>query len=214
MIAVQNLHVRRGGFSLSDLSFAIPGGRYAVLMGPTGCGKSTVLETLCGLQRARSGRIVLSDRDVTGLEPAVRNVGYVPQDGALFPTLDVRGNIGFALTVRRWPVPRIEARVRELAGLLGLEALLDRSTHHLSGGEAQRVALGRALAFDPPVLLLDEPLSALDDETRSQMWRLLRSVHAHTGVTVLHVTHNAEDASQLADLVFAMQHGTITENPR
>lgn len=209
MIAVEQLSLQQGAFRLDAVSFAVSAGQYAVLMGRTGSGKTTVLEAIAGLRRIRTGRVLLAGRDVTHARPGSRNLGYVPQDGALFTSMTVRDNLGFALAIRRWPREKIDARVRELAGLLGITHLLDRRAVGLSGGEAQRVALGRALAAHPPVLLLDEPLSALDEDTRADMYALLRSVRERTGVTALHVTHNATDAEQLADIVFRLQDGKI-----
>ena len=209
MITVEQLSIRQGAFRLDDVSFTVPAGQYAVLMGRTGSGKTTVLEAIAGLRRIRSGRVLLGDRDVTREKPGARNIGYVPQDGALFTSMTVRDNLGFALAIRRWPRDKIEARVRELADLLGIAPLLDRRATGLSGGEAQRVALGRALAPHPPVLLLDEPLSALDEDTRGEMYALLKSVRARAGVTALHVTHSPTDAEQLADVVFRLQNGKI-----
>ncbi len=210
MITVKQLSLRQGAFRLDDVSFAVPAGRYAVLMGRTGTGKTTVLEAIAGLRRIRSGRVWLADRDVTREKPGARNIGYVPQDGALFTSMTVRDNLGFALAIRRWPREKIDARVRELADLLGIAHLLERRATGLSGGEAQRVALGRALAAHPPVLLLDEPLSALDEDTRNEMYALLRSVRERTGVTALHVTHSATDADRLADVVFRLRDGKIS----
>ena len=209
MITVEQLTIQQGAFALQDVSFTVAAGRYAVLMGRTGTGKTTLLEAIAGLRRLHAGRVKLSGVDVTNAKPAERNIGYVPQDAALFTSMTVRDNLGFALNVRRWPAERIAARVNELAELLGLTGLLGRMAHGLSGGESQRVALGRALAFHPPVLLLDEPLSALDDETRGEMCRLLQSVREHTGVTVLHVTHNAADADRLADVVLRLENGQV-----
>lgn len=210
MITVEQLAVQQGGFALRDISFTVPSGRYAVLMGRTGTGKTTILEAIGGLRAVCAGRIALGGVDVTRAKPAARNVGYVPQDAALFTSMTVGGNLAFALNVRRWPAAQSEARVQELAELLGLTGLLGRMAQGLSGGEAQRVALGRALAFHPSVLLLDEPLSALDDATRGEMHRLLGSVRDHTGVTILHVTHNAADAERLADLVLRLENGKVT----
>ena len=210
MITVENLSIQQGAFVLRDVTFSVPVGRYAVLMGRTGTGKTTILEAIGGLRPIRAGRITLSDVDVTRAKPASRNIGYVPQDAALFTAMSVRDNLAFALSVRRWSPARIAARVNELADLLGLAGLLERGSRGLSGGEAQRVALGRALAFHPPVLLLDEPLSALDEATRSEMYELLGSVRHHTGVTVLHVTHNAADADRLADMVLRLENGQVT----
>lgn len=211
MIRVEHLCVRAGGFRLANLNFALSEGSYAVLMGRTGCGKTTLLETLCGLRRVESGRVWLDGVDVTQWDPAARGIGYVPQDRALFQTMTVEENLAFGLTVQGMAAAQIQARVKTLAELLGLAHLLPRRPLGLSGGEAQRVALGRALAIEPRVLCLDEPLSALDEETRGEMYELLKTVRARTGVTTLHVTHHPEDARHLADRVFRLDQGRITE---
>jgi molybdate transport system ATP-binding protein/molybdate/tungstate transport system ATP-binding protein len=182
-------------------------------MGRTGCGKTTLLEACCGLRPISGGTVTLAGRDVTHLAVAERVVGYVPQDLALFPSLTVRQHLSLALEVRRIPAGVIVKRVAELADLLGVTHLLDRYPLGLSGGEAQRVALGRALSFRPPVLLLDEPLSALDEETHGHFLDLLRSVQTRFGTTVLHVTHNLAEADALADRVFRLDGGVITEEP-
>ncbi len=211
MIAVEGLSLRAGAFAVEGVSFAIATGEYAVLMGRTGCGKTTLLEAICGLKPVRGGRIRLLGRDVTDLPPADRGVGYVPQDLALFPTMTVRDHLGFALEVRRWEARAATRRIEELTELLGIGRLLDRRPPGLSGGEAQRVALGRALAFRPAVLLLDEPLSALDEDTRAGMYGMLRSVQRQTGVTTLHVTHSRAEARALADRLFLFDKGGLRE---
>ena len=213
MIAVDNLTVRAGSFQLEGVSFALAAGQYGVLMGRTGSGKTTLLEAICGLKPVPRGSITLVDRDVTRLKPAERGVGYVPQDRALFPTMTVHEHLAFALVVRKWPWQAVAERVGELADLLGLGQLMYRKPHGLSGGEAQRVALGRALSARPRVLLLDEPLSALDEETREEMCDLLRSVRRHTAVTTLHITHNPSEAGRLADRLFLLRDGRIEEAP-
>ncbi|MFQ5731483.1 MAG: ATP-binding cassette domain-containing protein [Planctomycetaceae bacterium] len=209
MIRIESLSVRVGTFSMKDVSFEVPAGKYGILMGRTGSGKTTILESLCGLKRVTSGRIVLMDRDVTPLKPAERGVGFVPQDGALFPTMTVREQLGFALKVRKWSRAKIDRRVHELAELLGIGPLLDRNLQGLSGGERQRIALGRALALSPGVLCLDEPLSALDEETRGDMHALLKSVQQQTGVTALHITHSRTEARILGDAVFSIEDGRV-----
>ncbi|MDB5291605.1 MAG: cysA [Phycisphaerales bacterium] len=213
MIAVHGLRLRAGAFSLEGVSLAVPFRGYAVLMGRTGSGKTTLLEAICGLNRPAGGSIQLMGREVTGLQPAERDIGYVPQDRALFTTMSVYENLAFALSLRRWSKPDIDRRVGELADLLGIRPLLTRMPHGLSGGESQRVALGRALAARPSVLLLDEPLSALDDQSRGEMHALLKNVREHTDVTTLHVTHHADDAQQLADQVLVIENGKIRETP-
>jgi ABC-type sugar transport system ATPase subunit len=210
VIRVEQLAVRAGAFALSGLSFEVPTGGYAVLMGRTGSGKTTVLETLCGIKRATAGSIRLMDREVRQLPPAARGIGYVPQDRALFQTMTVREHLAFAPRLRRWTAAQIDQRVVELAGLLGIGQLLDRKPAGLSGGEAQRVALGRALAARPGVLCLDEPLSALDDETREEMILLLQTVRRQTGVTTLHVTHHRQEADRLADVLLELRDGQVT----
>ncbi len=211
MISLSQVSIRQGAFRLEGVSLEIPAGQYGVLMGKTGTGKTTLLEAICGLRPVAAGRIGLLGRDVTALRPAARGVGYVPQDGSLFSQLTVREHLAFALVVRRWSRAAIEQRVRELAELLVIEPLLDRRPKGLSGGEIQRVALGRALAMRPGVLLLDEPLSALDEDTRGEMCELLLSIRRQTEATVLHVTHNRSDAELLADRLFDLRNGGVCE---
>ena len=211
MIRVEQLTVRAGQFALSSLGFAVAAGEHAVLMGRTGSGKTTLLEAVCGLRRVTGGKVFLDNQDVTRWPPARRGIGLVPQDAALFQHLTVRQHLAFALEIRGWPISRREARVVELADWLALKPLLDRKPPGLSGGEAQRVALGRALSFQPAVLCLDEPLSALDDDTRADMCEVLRSVRARTGVTILHITHNLAEAGRLADRILLLQDGRVEE---
>lgn len=209
MIRVAGLQFTKGEFSLRDVDFRIDSGRYGVLRGATGSGKSSILEVICGLTPPDTGRIELTGRDVTALRPAERNIGYVPQDGALFTHLSVRRHLGFALEIRRWDAKDRRRRVDELAELLGVGRLLDRGVRNLSGGERQRVALGRALAFRPPVLLLDEPLSAIDEESRSPIYELLKEIQKHENVTVLHVTHSSEEARILGDIMMKIDCGRV-----
>jgi ABC-type sugar transport system ATPase subunit len=178
-------------------------------MGKTGTGKTTLLEAICGLKRVSRGRIFLMGREVTRLRPASRGIGFVPQEAALFPTLTVREHLGFPLAIRKARASLIQERVQEMAEMLGLEDLLDRRPAGLSGGEGQRVALGRALAHHPSILCLDEPLSALDEDTREEMYALLASVRKRTEVTTLHITHNLSEADRLADRVFLLHDGKM-----
>ena len=214
MINVSNLSIRAGRFSLSNVSFTVPPGGYGVLMGRTGSGKTTILESIIGLRRISAGCIRLGQRDVTRLNPALRGIGYVPQDGALFSKMSVRDHLAFALMIRHEASAAITQRVAELSELLGIGHLLDRTPLGLSGGERQRVALGRALSFRPRVLCLDEPLSALDSETRHQMCDLLKQVRKQTGVTTLHVTHNLDEAQVLGDFLFRIVDGAVHADPQ
>jgi ABC-type sugar transport system ATPase subunit len=209
MIALKNISLKQGGFELSGVNLTLAAGEYGVLMGRSGCGKTTILEAVCGLRAITSGSIRLDDVEVADLPPAERGVGYVPQDRALFPTMIVREQLAFALVLRKQPQTQIAARVNELAKLLGITQLLDRAPDKLSGGEAQRVALGRALAHRPAVLCLDEPLAALDEELHEEMCRLLEHVHRETGVTVLHITHSPSEAKRLAGCHFRMENGKV-----
>lgn len=209
-IAVANLAIRQGKFALAGISFDVPTGQYAVLMGKSGCGKTTLLEAIAGLRPLVGGSIRLVGRATTHLRPAERHLGYVPQDGALFETMTVRDNLGFALAVRGEQRAAIAKRVEELATRLEIGHLLDRWPRLLSGGEKQRVALGRALAPRPPVLLLDEPLGSLDDDTRDHLLGLLDRLRQSREATVLHVTHNRSEAERLGDVRLRMQDGTLS----
>ena len=209
MIRIENLKIRAGSFRLGPISLQLSAGEYGMLMGKTGSGKTTLLESLCGLRPIENGRITLAGKDVTGLRPGERGIGYVPQDGALFPRMSVRKNLAFPLIIRKWPKTRIEKTTLELAKLLDITPLLDRFPANLSGGEQQRVALGRALSFQPQLLLLDEPLSALDEVTRRTMYEVLKSTQTQSGVTTLHVTHNHDEAEYLGDVWFQVQDGQM-----
>lgn len=207
MIEIKQLNLIQGAFRLTDFDLTIEDGAYAVLMGKSGSGKTSLIEAVAGLRPIQSGEIMLDGKNVTHLKPAERGVGYVPQDRALFPTLSVRHQLAFALVIRRLPEATIAQRVEELATLLGLNHLLDRMPQGLSGGEAQRVALGRALACKPKVLLLDEPLSALDEDLHDDMCHLLAQVHNKTHVTILHITHSQQEAKRLGNYHLRLEGG-------
>ena len=212
MIQLENLCLRNGSFELNDLSATIPSESYGILMGRTGCGKTTILEAICGLRpHVFSGTIRLNDSDVTHLKPAERGIGYVPQDSALFETMSIFENVAFALRLRKWTDVDIERRVHELAELIGITSLLERRPFGLSGGEAKRVALARALAASPGVLCLDEPLSALDEETHSEICDLLGELHRELDVTILHITHSNIEAKRLGETFLRLEEGKIIE---
>lgn len=211
MIELDDVTICSGPFTLSALRLSVPEGTYGVLMGGTGQGKTTILEAICGLRSVTRGRIVVDGHDITRWKPGDRGIGYVPQDLALFPMMTVRGHLEFALRLRRCSAATIRQRVAELAQVLGIEPLLDRHVTHLSGGEAQRVALGRALSFRPRVLLLDEPLTALDEKTRDRLCALLATVQKETGLTTLHITHSRAEGRQLAERLFVLENGSLGE---
>lgn len=198
-----------GPVILDGVSFEIPSGSYAVLMGRTGSGKTTLLEILCGLRAPTSGALWIDDRDVARLPPGERGIGYVPQDGALFPTLTVREQIGFGLRMRRVPASEIETRVVAAAEGVGVSALLDRLPTGLSGGERQRIALARALVVKPSVLLLDEPLASVDEETQDGLIGLLQETQREHRITVLHVTHSRREAEGLGELRLRLEAGRV-----
>lgn len=211
MIQCKNLHIEQGDFTLKGINFRVKKGNYVVMMGKTGCGKTTVLETICGLRDLSSGEIWLNGREISELSPARREIGYLPQDNALFKTMTIAQNIGFALKLRKWNKQKIEERVKELAQSLEITKLLNRKADDLSGGERQRVALARALSFYPNVLCLDEPLSALDENTVQEMYTLLTELKENNKITVLHISHAKTDAVKLADKVLLFDDGTLKE---
>lgn len=203
-LELKGLSLHAGAFALKGVNLSVASGEHVVLMGRTGSGKTLLLETICGLRRADSGTISLGGIDVTPLAPGARGLGYVPQDAAIFKSMRIRNQIAFPLRVRGEGDGALD-RVREVAALVGIEPLLDRTPKGLSGGERQRIALARAIIFGPKVLLLDEPMSALDDETRDALLPVFRAVRESTGVTVLHVTHSLHEAEKLGDRVVNMR---------
>lgn len=205
MLILEQVTVQAGEFVLSPFSLEIGEGECVALMGPSGCGKTTLLETVCGLRDGPvGGRIFLGGIEVTNLPPGARGIGLVPQDVALFPSLTVREQMEFGLKLHDWKLEEIKERVRNLAGDLGLEGLLSRLPKGLSGGEARRVALGRALALRPKLLCLDEALSGLDEARHDEVLGVIRKMIEREGVTALHVTHSKKEAEAIADRVVVM----------
>lgn len=210
-LRIEGVFIRLGEFDLRDISCTIEAGEYFCILGPTGAGKSVLIECIAGLQRPDRGSIFLGDQDVTPLTPEQRGIGYVPQDYALFPHMSVRRNIGFGLRVRHLPQDQIEKRVGQLAELFHIEHIMERAPLFLSGGEKQRVALARALAVRPQVLLLDEPLAAVDEQTRDRLCADLRDIQQRTGVTVIHISHNFEETLAVADRIGIMNAGRMIQ---
>ncbi len=211
MIRAENITFRAGGFSFRAASLDIRPGEYFVLLGPPGSGKTLFLEALCGLRRLDTGSIFINGREVTALEPRERSIGYVPQDYALFTHLTVEGNIRFGLNAQGVDQTEANRRVAEVAEHLGISHLLQRRITGLSGGERQRVALGRALVVHPKVLLLDEPVSALDESTRDAVCGELRRVHQQFKVATIHVSHHLEEAFSVADRAGLLRDGVFQQ---
>ncbi len=199
MLKIEGLELALGEFTLGELSLDLADGDYLALMGPSGCGKTTLLKTIAGICVPDRGRILLDGMDVTALPPQRRRVGWVPQDSDLFPHLDAAGNIAFGLRYSGLDRAAQRERLAKLAGLLGLEGLLGRFPATLSGGEARRVALARALAVSPRILLLDEPLGMLDLPARRALLDALRRVHEELGTSAIHVTHEQDEARALGE---------------
>ncbi len=205
MLILEEVSVRVGQFVLPEFSLEIAEGECVALMGPSGCGKTTLMETVCGLRSGMiRGRILLDGVEISGLPPGARGIGLVPQDVALFPTLTVREQLEFGPKLHGWGRREIRERTDGLAEDLGLEKLLNRVPHGLSGGEARRVALGRALALKPRLLCLDEALSGLDEERHDEVLQVIRKMIEREGVTALHVTHSRKEAEAIADRVVVM----------
>ncbi len=211
MIRTEEISFRIGTFQLQRLSINIAKGEYFILLGPPGSGKTIFLECLCGLKKINSGRIYIDGHHVTNLEPRARGIGYVPQDYALFPHLSVERNIAFGLRVRGCQPKQIKAKVAEAAELLDIQRLLTRRIHGLSGGEKQRVALARALVLQPKILLLDEPVCALDEVTRQEVCAQLLAIQRRLGLTTIHVSHNLEEAFTVADRAAILNEGILQQ---
>lgn len=211
MIRTKEFSFRIGTFQLQRLSINIAKGEYFILLGPPGSGKTIFLECLCGLKRIDSGQIYIDGHNVTGLEPRVRGIGYVPQDYALFPHLSVERNIAFGLRVHGYKNKDIQIRITQTAELLDIQRLLRRRIHGLSGGEKQRVALARALVLQPKILLLDEPVCALDEVTRQEVCAQLLEIQRQLGLTTIHVSHNLEEAFSVADRAAILKDGTLLQ---
>ena len=211
-IALRGVSKRFGASTAVDeLSLDIHPGELVALVGGSGCGKTTTLRLIAGFERPDGGQILFGDRVVNDVPPARRGVGIVFQSYALFPTMTVTDNIGFGLRVARWPQARIRDRVAELVALTNLGGLERRYANQLSGGQQQRVALARALARRPEILLLDEPLSALDAKIRLRLRAEIRKIQQDLGVTTLYVTHDQEEALSLADRLAVMRGGRIEQ---
>lgn len=210
MIGIKNLSKSWAEFSIKGISLDVKEQEYFVILGPTGAGKTLLLELIAGFHRPDDGRIKINDREVTQLPPEKREIGFVYQDYSLFPHLTVRENVNFGLKLKGNSASA-RNKTNSIMELLGISHLADRYPRTLSGGEEQKTALARTLALDPKVLLLDEPLSALDAPTQERMRRELKRIHREIGITTIHVTHNREEASLLGDRIGVMKNGQIIQ---
>ncbi len=211
-VTLEHVSKRFGGQTVvDDVSLAVNEGEFMVLVGPSGCGKSTTLRMVAGLEEASAGTIRIGDRDVTHLEPCDRNIAMVFQNYALYPHKSVYDNLAFGLKMRKVAKPEIDRRVRQAATVLGIDSLLARRPGQLSGGQMQRVALGRALVRDPETFLLDEPLSNLDAKMRVQMREEIARLHAQTHVSMIYVTHDQIEAMTLGDRICVMRAGQVQQ---
>jgi iron(III) transport system ATP-binding protein len=197
--------------ALRDVNLAVRQGELVCFLGPSGCGKTTLLRIIAGLETQSAGRIIQNGRDISALPPAMRDYGIVFQSYALFPNLSVEDNVGYGLTNRRLPRTQVRSRVVDLLKLVGLPGSEAKYPNQLSGGQQQRIALARALATSPGLLLLDEPLSALDALERVRLRGEIRSLQKKVGVTTIMVTHDQEEALSMADRVVVMNHGALEQ---
>lgn len=211
-IQIRNLTKRYAGNAVVDqVSLDVADGEFVTLLGLSGSGKSTTLMTVAGFVDPDEGAIIISGRDVTALEPEKRNLGVVFQNYALFPHLNVFDNIAFPLKMRGAAKAKIETEVGRVLDLVSLQGYGQRRISQLSGGQQQRIALARALVFAPRVLLMDEPLGALDRQLREQLQTEIRRIHRQLGVTILYVTHDQEEALSMSDRIAIMAHGRIQQ---
>ena len=212
MITVTGARKNYGDFAaLDDVTVNIPSGSLTALLGPSGSGKSTLLRSIAGLEELDSGTITIAGKDVTGVSPQKRDIGFVFQHYAAFKHMTVRDNVAFGLKIRKRPKPEIEKKVNELLGIVGLDGFQHRYPAQLSGGQRQRMALARALAVDPQVLLLDEPFGALDAKVRADLRTWLRRLHDEVHVTTVLVTHDQEEALDVADRIAVLNKGRIEQ---
>jgi len=211
-IVVQNVSKSFGDFrALDDVSLEVEGGSLTALLGPSGSGKSTLLRIIAGLEQPDAGAVVIDGIDATGVRPQQRDVGFVFQHYAAFKHMTVRDNVAFGLKVRKRPRAEITAKVDELLRLVQLEPFGHRYPAQLSGGQRQRMALARALAVEPRVLLLDEPFGALDARVRAELREWLRRLHEEVHVTTIFVTHDQEEAMAVADQIAVMHRGRVEQ---
>jgi molybdate/tungstate transport system ATP-binding protein len=211
MIRLESVSRRWGAFTLKNISLEVLEGEYFVVLGPTGTGKTLLLETIAGFHHLDKGKVLLRNNDITFQPPSKRNMGFVYQDYMLFPNMTVANNIAYGMKMKGMKGKEVDDKVNELAELLGIKNILHRYPSKLSGGEAQRTALARALSLKPDILMMDEALSALDPNLRAEIRSELRKLHKQMGTTTIHVTHSREDAMVLGDRIAVMDNGKILQ---
>lgn len=211
MIHLKNVYKKIGSFSIENVNLSIDDNEYFVILGPTGAGKTIILEIISGMYKPDQGEIWINGRNVSSESPERRNIGFVYQDYMLFPHLDVLENIAFALEIKKISPRIIEQKIEQITVMLKIEELLKRNPATLSGGEQQRVALARALVTEPEVLLLDEPLSALDPRSKELFQQELKAIHQQVKTTTIHITHDFNEAFILADRIGIMRDGELVE---
>ncbi|MEI6798110.1 MAG: ABC transporter ATP-binding protein [Pseudomonadota bacterium] len=211
-IVIKNLRKEFGSFTaVQSSSFTIEDGEFFMLLGPSGCGKTTTLRMIAGLELPTSGEIFINGQEVSQKPASQRDIAFVFQMFALYPHMNVRKNISYPLVSQGMPKAQVKAKVAEVAQILGITALLDRPVGGLSGGDRQRVALGRAIVRNPACFLMDEPLGALDAEFREHMAEELRALHDRMGATTVYVTHDQLEAMQMGDKIVVMNHGVVEQ---
>ena len=211
MIRIENISKNLGEFFLNDVTLDIEKGEYFVVLGPTGAGKTILLEAIAGIYSPDRGKILMDGRDITNIPPRSRNISMVYQDYMLFPHLTVEKNISFGLKLKKITTKEIKKKIDGISRMLNVRHLFHRFPGTLSGGEKQRIAIARAVVTEPKALLLDEPLSALDAQTREGLRSELKKIHSVTGITIIHVTHNFEEVFSLGDSVAVMNEGKIIQ---
>ncbi|NLI12002.1 ATP-binding cassette domain-containing protein [Pelotomaculum propionicicum] len=212
LLEIHNMTINVGKFSLKDINFSMNPGDYVIILGPTGCGKTVFLEAIAGLRALNNGALFLNGKEITHLPPECRYIGVAYQDSLLYPFLSVKENILFGARARKMAGdPAILRRMEQLAEAMRINHLLDRYPRFLSGGERQRVSLARAILTRPPLLLLDEPLSSLDQQTRHALQDLLREIHATESLSIIHVTHDFSEALQLGKRMIVLHDGQVEQ---